>query len=201
MATTTLSLAQQLYDSSARLTRTKWQNPEMLAQEIFAIFRSVLDQVKVDTRNETTSQPTDSGNTTPSTPTSGGGIIITKGNETFNSGIGVNYDAIDWEGQESADRENATPDPTNNPIVLYGEVRDKLGGSTYSVRCWAKDPAANPPIGTLTVRQGLIDTDDTIPSGTPVIVIAFLKAPTSTGGPIRVASARMQVPVFLSPKS
>lgn len=196
MATTTLSLAQQLFDASSRLVRTKWKDPEMLAQELFAIFRSVLDQVTTDTRNESTSgSSTNTGNTT--NPTVLGGISVTKGDETFSSGISVNYDAIDWEGQESADREDATPDPTMNPIVLYGEVRDKISGSTYSVRCWAKDPAANPPIATLTVRQGLIDTDDTIPSGTPVLVIAFLRAPASSGGPLKIASARMQVPVFL----
>jgi hypothetical protein len=195
MAQTTLSLAQQLFTASARLRRTNWPNPSLLAEEIFSIFRSILEQQQADTSTGNTTTPSTTGNTT--NPTTIGGVTVTKGDTTYSSGVGPNLNAIDWPGQTQSEAEQATPDPTLNPITLYGEVGNKVGGSTYSVTCWAKDPATNPPIATLTVRQGLIDADETIPSGTPVVVVVFLKAAAVAGGPFQVAGARMQVPVFL----
>jgi hypothetical protein len=194
MARTTTDLAQQLFDASSRLYRTDWPNPQMLAQELFAIFRSLLEKEVAAAGSSTTVETTEGSTTRPSDNI--GGVTVTKGGETFNSGSGPDYNAIDWPDFDAGDT-TGTPDPTLNPITLYGEVLSKEGGSTYRVKCWAKDPATSAPISTLSVRQGLIDPDETIPAGTPVLVIVFLKEPLVAGGPFRVASARMQVPVWM----
>lgn len=189
------TLQEQFYQKALRLRRTDWPNPSMLADEIFSIFRSLSDIIAVI---ENGKQTTGGGDTTNINEGSNfGGTTVTIGDETIQTGFGPNYGAIEWPGQNANDGDAATPNPANNPIVLYGEIVAKISGSMYSVRCYAKDPSSSPPVGVLTVRQGLINPDETIPAGTPVVVIAFPTTPTIAGSPLVISSAVMQVPVWL----
>lgn len=203
MALTTTSLARQFFDKAARLRRTNWENPQLLADELFSIFRSVLEIAEQADENDDDGEGDDDGGTTRPSDNIGG-VTIVKGNETFPSGTGPNYDAIDWPGAGSGNgtgSPQSIPDPTTNPIIMYGEVQAKVDGFNYLVTCWAKDPASNPPIGVLAVRQGLIDPDDTIPSGTPTLVIAFPVQTSVANAPFQISGARMQIPIWLRPQT
>jgi hypothetical protein len=72
----------------------------------------------------------------------------------------------------------AIPAPSENPIVLYGEVNSKIDGNRYSVRCWAKDPLTSLPIATLEVYVAGLDPTEELTLNHPMPVIVF----PSSGG-------------------
>lgn len=178
--------------AAVRFIRTQWRSVQEFAEECYALFNDDFPishsgpitltpepgttAINIITSDDETPPITVNGE--PLTPGGGGG--------------GTDLGDIDWPGQVPGEGGDATPSAADNPITLWGRVISKLGADTYSVRCWAKNPDTSPPIAILAVQQGLIDADDEIPAGTPVLVLAF-----PGGGTI--AKAVMQVPVFLPP--
>lgn len=193
-----------------RLVRTKWKSAQALALEIYALLNGdipITQDAPVVIRPDPGS--TDPGLTIqmpagsdadPIRIVRGDTTVVLGGEGGSGGGGGTDFVNIDFPGQDPNDQEAATPDPADNPITLWGIVSSKVGGNVYAVRCWAKDPAGAPPIGVLNVTQGLIDTDEEIPEGTPCVVVAF---PGTLPGTTRktILSARMQVPVFLEEPS
>lgn len=181
--------------AAERIIRTQWRSVQELADELYAIFRGnapIISSgpvlltpdpgVPAIQITQATSDPTPPITVNGKPITAGGG------------GGGTDLGDITWVGQNPGDGPNATPPPSDNPIVLWGLVVGKLSVNTYSVRCWAKNPDTSPPIAVLSVQQGLIDADDVIPTGTPVVVVAF---PGTVLGVRTIVKAVMQVPVFL----
>lgn len=149
------------------------------------------------------------GNTTFGGTTIGGTTFVNNGGDSppppsppattgGGGGGGTDLGGIDFPGQDPKDRTVAVPAPSDNPIALHGVVGSKLNGQTYSVTCYAKSPQTGRPIGVLRVRQAQIDSDDTIPPGTGVMVLAF---PGKDGDTRTILDAIMYVPVFLEDKT
>lgn len=174
--------------AAVRFIRTQWRSIQEFAEECYALFN---DEFPITHSGPITLTPAP-GTTAINIVTSDDITppITVNGHPITTGGGGTDLGDITWPDQVPADKTDATPLPANNPITLWGRVVAKLSGDTYSVRVWAKNPDTSPPIGVLTVQQGLIDAADTIPPNTPVIVLAF----PSTG---TIAKAVMQVPVFL----
>jgi hypothetical protein len=131
-------------------------------------------------------------------------ITVNRGGETFTFGSpggttggttgGIDLGTITFPG--STNDPNAVPNASDTPFPLWGVVGNKVAGSVYKVTVYAKDPATSPAIGVFDVTQGLIDPDDTIPAGTPTLVLIF---PGVVGTQRTVKKAMMQVPVHLTP--
>lgn len=186
-----------LFSEAVRLLRTKWKNADLLAKELATIFRTDQD---IELTEPLTI--TENGNKAPITIIQRGdspwpAINVIRGDETIpinftpgTSGGGLDLGGVPTEGGDP----EGVPIPSNNPITLVGVVQSKVSGNVYAVKCYAKDPAGGAAFGVFNVTQGQIDPDDTIPPGTVVTVIAF---PVTNSSTTTIASAWMQVPVFL----
>lgn len=172
--------------AGARMLRTGWKSVQDLAQELNAIFNSTnIDlqpsSITINQAPGATIPPlviNQPGNTgvAPIQINRGDTVITvggTGGGGSGGGGGGVDLGEIEWPGQEPEDEEEATPPSALNPIALHGRVVGKVGGTLYSVRCWARKPTEYPPIGVLQVEFPAVDPADTIPVGTPCPVIMF----------------------------
>lgn len=189
-------------EAAARFKRTNWRSVQTLADELFSVFSSQLEltpqSVTINQAAGATLPPLvinqPAGSTTPP-------IQINRGDETTTigpgggggGGGGIDLGDIIFPGQVPADAEAATPPPALNPIALHGRVVGKVGGTIYSVRCWAKNPVLYPPIGVLEVEFPDVDADDTIPVGARCPVIMF---PKSVLGVVQPDKAIGYVAVF-----
>lgn len=193
-----------------RVIRTNWKSVQDLAEELYAIFSQNLD---LTAGSITIEQP--SGATDPPFQINTGGdgngpiIQISHGDDTFtlspgdftggsfNGGGGtggsIDFGDITWPGQDPADHQNATPDPGNPPLSLYGEVVDQVSDNTYRVKVWAKSPLTAPPIGIINVRAPGLDPSDILPVGYQVMVLAF---PGMVAGVKSIQDAVMCPPVY-----
>lgn len=170
----------------ARFLRTRYKNVQTLAEELNSAFNSAVD---LEPRSITINQPAGStippitinqvpGTTTPAINIVNGDTLIQFGGSAGGGGGGgggPDLGSIQWPGQLPADAAPATPPPALNPIPLHGRVVGKVGGQVYSVKCWAKDPNAYPPIAVLEVVFAGVDEAEVIPNGTPCPVIMFPK--------------------------
>lgn len=168
--------------AAMRFIRRKWPNVQQLAEELYATFRKgmtiepgqiIIEQQAGDTRPPIViRQPDDF--TGPVIQVTRGGVNIDLGSSSGGgSGGGTDLGSIEFPSQDPDQVNLSVPDPSDNPITLYGEVRDKIGGQVYSVECWAKNPLTAPSIGILQVTAPAVDPDDTLPGGYAVLVLAF----------------------------
>jgi len=155
-----------------RMLREQWQNATLLAQELYAIFTS-------DSPVPITSPVSVSGTANPTNPAP---LQITLGD---NQGITVNHGAtqttfsLDPNGNLQQQTGLAGGTGVIKPIAggLIGTVQSGTG-STYQVKLQGTGQV-------VTVTQLSIDPTETIPAGTPVVVV-------------QVGSAyQMQTPVWL----
>lgn len=203
-----------------RLIRTKWKGVQSFAEEVWSLLQGDLPITQNAPVTITQTNPND-----PRSPltidlpadASGPGITITRGSDTVTLGNfsptdggsgggggdinlgGIDLASLDWPGQDPTTSDAATPDPSDNPFTLYGVVQDQIGGNQYNVAVWAVSPNFGPSIGTIPVRQALIASDDSIPAGTPTLVLCF--PGTTLLGKRGIVDAIMQVPVFVGDSS
>lgn len=191
--------------AAARFLRTRYQDAETLAKELFAVFTS--SNVDLQPASITINQPAGAtippivinqpeGSTVPPIQVKSGGTVLNIGGSTDSGGGGgIDLGEIEWPGQEPGDEEEATPPSALNPISLHGVVIGKVGGNVYSVRCWAKNPSLYPPIGVLQVEFPDVDEDEVIPNGARCPVTMFPKIVFNVVQPDKSIG---YVPVFLS---
>lgn len=187
-----------LFSEAVRLVRTKWKDPNALAQELYTILR--MDQ-SVSSGQQTVTDPRDSGSPLTIVQRADSpwpAITVVRGNESFpidpfqSTGVGgVDLSNVDPGGDTIA--ADGTPTSDLNPISFYGVVSAKVSGETYKVAVWAKSPASSPAYSTISVRIPGIDIDEVLTPGTPLHVIAF---PTKVNGKTTITDAVSAPPLF-----
>jgi hypothetical protein len=196
-------------EAAARFVRTGWKSVQDLALEINAVFNST--NIDLSPRSITFNQPagaTDAplvfnqpeGSTVAPIQINRGDTTIEIGGTggTGGGGGGVDLGEIEGPGHPPAEAEDATPPSSLNPIPLHGVVIGKVGGTVYSVRCWARNPATHASIGILNVEFAGADPDDTIPNDTPCPVLMF---PQILYNVVQPEKAFGYLPLFLEPEA
>ncbi|NJL70152.1 MAG: hypothetical protein HC888_00460 [Candidatus Competibacteraceae bacterium] len=197
-----------MFDQQAvRLLREKWANTNLLAEELYAIFRST--KPVEHTGNITVNQPP--GEETPplrvnlDPGSTGRGIVVNQGDssvEITGGGIIINGDNLTTIIQEAAAGAGGgvvipqPPDELGEADYLPFEAVGRIvsgKGSTYLVEVWLDDPTG-PSSGTVEATQLQIASDQVIPEGTWCKVTVY---PYSVEVGLVLGRYYIQVPVWL----